>query len=1334
MRKIYFFRFLFTFLLIFGTFTMPFVLALNRRVVITFWNASLAQKATFVEPLANTGIIKQYGRRLVLGLYFMVNLEDNEDVYALLVDHYGKNESIECVEADLLVSTTDFFSDFSEQFDLNVEKNETNPSNVDNESFIVSTAVFSSNVSEQLDLNLNINETNETNASVLKDGYVVVAMDDFFSGAVEEYELNVESNETYDDIVEWQFAMNEPFGMRVEKLWSLTNGSLTTRIAVLDTGIHSIAVKEQWFENLEQGYDFVSDTFYSLDGDGRDLDSSDPGDAGPECPVSSWHGTRMAFGMAGKHNVIPGLHSVAWNTTILPLRVLGMCSTGFANDVTDAIVWAAGGLINGLGYNPEPAHIISMSFSGYGKCPSYLQSAISMAINQFGVIILAAAGNSASDVSEFFPANCAGVVVVGASTVKGVLAEYSNFGSQVAFLTPGGTALNGIRTFQMENFNEHRNISLTTAYGTSFSVAFASGFLSLEMIIVNQFSGDFRCVLQNSVIFFGTSVNTNRLCIVKKYCGTGILSVNNDSREELFDLTTFSLNNSIFVSNFNSSTFEFPLHFEWTDEILKLSAQLNLNCLSGYYDTGLNCKNCPLNTFSFVNSTSLKNCTAKAGYYGLPGTTAAACPGGTYMTGRGSTSLSFCLGCASGKYSSAVGQQMCRNCSAGTYSTYGSAYCLSCPSKTFSAAQSTSIASCVVNAGFYGSPQFPIWPCTADTYCPAGSSWYMYCPLNTQSPVQSTSILNCTSKAGFYGSPGVEAFSCAANFYCPAKSLSPIPCPNNTETYFYQSTAISNCTPKAGFYGIRGVAAVPCAANYYCPAKSSSQTPCPTNTESPAQSTTIMDCTHKAGFYGYAGSAAMQCTANTYCPTGSSWYIPCPPNTHSSFQSTASTDCKANAGFYGNAGIQCPENFYCYSNTNAPIQCPLNTQSPVQSTMIINCIAKPGFYGGPGTAAVQCSMNNYCQVGSLTPMPCPTNTESFVQSATILDCIPKAGFYRSAGLAAVSCAANYYCPANSIAQFPCPSNSSSPSQSTAITNCVSNSGYFGVPGGNMTKCPENAYSAVGSTSQYQCVAKTGFYGIPGSFMTKCANNSNSPLNSTLQNQCIANAGYYGVGGTIMTRCPSNSNSAIGSTSINYCMAEAGYLKPPKLIVQMKVDMKILKVLKEVCNNISYYVQNLCNDVHFYNPGQTYNCSVASINGINCPNGVCPCANISLAGRRLLQTSSNDTNVSSLVVPKNSTPSSLPPVIQSTNPEIQNISTQYTLIASNDTLVLCPANSYCPVGSTVQYPCPANSFSFPGSQSIVQCMSAGGYYGNAGTNMTKCPANTNSPPGSSLIVR
>ena len=93
------------------------------------------------------------------------------------------------------------------------------------------------------------------------------------------------------------------------------------------------------------------------------------------------------------------------------MRVLGLCSSGYASDVADAIVWSAGGVINGLHSNPAPASVISMSFAGRGGCPSYLQSAVTQALVR-GAILVSAAGNQGLNTTDYFPANCNGVMAI----------------------------------------------------------------------------------------------------------------------------------------------------------------------------------------------------------------------------------------------------------------------------------------------------------------------------------------------------------------------------------------------------------------------------------------------------------------------------------------------------------------------------------------------------------------------------------------------------------------------------------------------------------------------------------------------------------------------------------------------------------------------------------------------------------------------------------------------------------------------------------------------------------------------------------------------------------
>jgi subtilisin family serine protease len=81
--------------------------------------------------------------------------------------------------------------------------------------------------------------------------------------------------------------------------------------------------------------------------------------------------------------------------------------------------------------------VINLSLGGEGSCSGGLQSAVDE-ITALGVMIVASVGNEAKDASLYSPANCFGTATVGALTVSGTLATYSNFGNFVDLSAPGG--------------------------------------------------------------------------------------------------------------------------------------------------------------------------------------------------------------------------------------------------------------------------------------------------------------------------------------------------------------------------------------------------------------------------------------------------------------------------------------------------------------------------------------------------------------------------------------------------------------------------------------------------------------------------------------------------------------------------------------------------------------------------------------------------------------------------------------------------------------------------------------------------------------------------------
>ncbi len=241
-----------------------------------------------------------------------------------------------------------------------------------------------------------------------------------------------------------------PGGIGLTEAWDVTTGSSSVVVAVIDTGILPNHPDIVGSPNLLPGFDFITRLNMANDGDGRDADPTDPGDAiatnecgfgSPPSPrPNSWHGTHVAGTVGvGRTNNAAGVAGVNHQVGAVSVRVLGKCG-GITTDIADGIRWAAGLPVPGVPANPNPAKVINMSLGGRGSCATsrVQQNAINDAVAA-GVTVVVAAGNDAMDASGFRPASCAGVITVAASETRGRLASrYSNFGTTVEILAPGG--------------------------------------------------------------------------------------------------------------------------------------------------------------------------------------------------------------------------------------------------------------------------------------------------------------------------------------------------------------------------------------------------------------------------------------------------------------------------------------------------------------------------------------------------------------------------------------------------------------------------------------------------------------------------------------------------------------------------------------------------------------------------------------------------------------------------------------------------------------------------------------------------------------------------------
>ncbi|MCL4370490.1 MAG: S8 family peptidase, partial [Chloroflexi bacterium] len=200
-----------------------------------------------------------------------------------------------------------------------------------------------------------------------------------------------------------QFQWNlRAIGM--EQAWDITTGSPNVIVAVLDTGVDS--THPDLAGKLIPGYDFLNDT-------------PDPAD-------DSGHGTHDAgiIGAASNNNL--GIAGIAWQSRIMPLKVLNSSGVGPDSAISRGIIYAA----------DHGARVINMSF-GSPNTSQTLAAAVRYAYDK-GAVLVAAAGNTAKlDNAVIYPAAFDQVLAVGATDESDKVADFSQHHSYVGVSAPG---------------------------------------------------------------------------------------------------------------------------------------------------------------------------------------------------------------------------------------------------------------------------------------------------------------------------------------------------------------------------------------------------------------------------------------------------------------------------------------------------------------------------------------------------------------------------------------------------------------------------------------------------------------------------------------------------------------------------------------------------------------------------------------------------------------------------------------------------------------------------------------------------------------------------------
>jgi serine protease len=254
-----------------------------------------------------------------------------------------------------------------------------------------------------------------------------------------------------DPLFEQQWNLKQ---INMPKAWETTRGKGVV-VAVLDTGIayedHDDfrQVPDLKGVKFTEGYDFVN------------LDRHANDDHG--------HGTHVAGTIAQATNNGEGVAGVAFEATLMPVKVLDHFGSGTTAQIADGIRWAV----------DHGAKVINMSLGGGGRSV-VLEKAVDYARKK-GAVVVCAAGNGGRGVVEY-PAAYPGSIAVAAVGPGGKRAPYSSWGKELDIAAPGGDKSQGEAAGIVQNTIDPQDVSRSvyaSYQGTSMATPHVAGVAAL---------------------------------------------------------------------------------------------------------------------------------------------------------------------------------------------------------------------------------------------------------------------------------------------------------------------------------------------------------------------------------------------------------------------------------------------------------------------------------------------------------------------------------------------------------------------------------------------------------------------------------------------------------------------------------------------------------------------------------------------------------------------------------------------------------------------------------------------------------------------------------------
>ncbi len=216
-----------------------------------------------------------------------------------------------------------------------------------------------------------------------------------------------------------QWNLSSPFGINMPEAWELAAargapGGKGAVVAVLDTGVayerYRRFRRAPDLRRFTRGFDFVQSDRHPNDENG--------------------HGTHVAGTIAESTNNGLGASGIAYEAKIMPVRVLDAAGAGDTWSISRGLRYAA----------RHGADVINLSLEfDAGVRASEIPDIVSALryARRKGVVVVAAAGNQSADMVAY-PARARMVLSVAATTIRGCQADYSNGGSDLDIVAPGG--------------------------------------------------------------------------------------------------------------------------------------------------------------------------------------------------------------------------------------------------------------------------------------------------------------------------------------------------------------------------------------------------------------------------------------------------------------------------------------------------------------------------------------------------------------------------------------------------------------------------------------------------------------------------------------------------------------------------------------------------------------------------------------------------------------------------------------------------------------------------------------------------------------------------------